>query len=141
MGVTRLVIAEDDYLVREGARAVLDGADGLEVVATAGNGAELGALLGEHDVDVVVLDIRILTAPTVQGAITDGALEISGNFTQEQAQERRLASPVGACDADPVADVDLDRDRAELEVTQASGRLVEGRDHPARAGQDAAPHR
>lgn len=65
--VTRLLIAEDDYLVREGARAVLAAAPTLEVVATAGDAPELEAHLAQHTVDVVVLDIRMPPTFSTEG--------------------------------------------------------------------------
>ena len=64
---TRLLIAEDDYLVREGARAVLDASDGMEVVATAADGDEVERLLEQHEVDVAVLDIRMPPTYTTEG--------------------------------------------------------------------------
>ncbi len=64
---TRLLIAEDDYLVREGARAVLDAMPGLEVVATTPDASGLVELLAEHEVDVVVLDIRMPPTFTTEG--------------------------------------------------------------------------
>jgi DNA-binding NarL/FixJ family response regulator len=64
---TRLLIAEDDYLVREGARAVLDAAENLEVVGTAADGTELEALLDQHAVDVLILDIRMPPTYTTEG--------------------------------------------------------------------------
>ena len=73
-GRTRLLIAEDDYLVREGARAVLDTFDDLEVVATAGEATGLLDLVDQHAVDVVVLDIRMPPSYTTEGI--EVALEI-----------------------------------------------------------------
>lgn len=64
---TTLLIAEDDYLVREGARAVLEATDGLEVLGTAGDAEELLVLLGRQPVDVVVLDIRMPPTFTTEG--------------------------------------------------------------------------
>lgn len=64
---TRLLIAEDDYLVREGARAVLEAVPTLEVVGTAGDAPQLEALLAERDVDVVVLDIRMPPTYSTEG--------------------------------------------------------------------------
>ena len=64
---TRLLIAEDDYLVREGARAVLDAAPTLEVVATAGDAGQLVTLLEEHVVEAVILDIRMPPTYTTEG--------------------------------------------------------------------------
>jgi DNA-binding NarL/FixJ family response regulator len=55
----RVVLAEDQYLVREGIRRLLDSQDGLEVVAV---GEDLDSLLAAVDAerpDVVVTDIRM----------------------------------------------------------------------------------
>ena len=52
-------------------------------------------------------------------------------------EQRRLAGAVGAGDADPVARVDLERDRTEREVAAPDGRLVEGRDDRARPRRGA----
>lgn len=55
----RIVLAEDNYLVREGLRRLLETQDGLEVVATCGDlDSLLDAVEAEHP-DVVVTDIRM----------------------------------------------------------------------------------
>lgn len=54
----RVVIADDDVLVREGIRQVLD-AGGFEIIALVGTAGALHAVLSEHDVDAVILDIRM----------------------------------------------------------------------------------
>jgi DNA-binding NarL/FixJ family response regulator len=64
---TTLLIAEDDYLVREGARSVLDAQDDLQVVGAAGDPAGLVALLERQPVDVVILDIRMPPTFTTEG--------------------------------------------------------------------------
>jgi DNA-binding NarL/FixJ family response regulator len=71
---TRLLIAEDDYLVREGARAVLNAVEGLEVLGTAGDPTELRTLLALHGADAVILDIRMPPTFTTEGI--DLALEL-----------------------------------------------------------------
>lgn len=63
----RLLICEDDYLVREGARAVLDSAPGIRVLATAGDPDELDQLLDSHDPDAVILDIRMPPTYSTEG--------------------------------------------------------------------------
>jgi DNA-binding NarL/FixJ family response regulator len=64
---TTLLIAEDDYLVREGARAVLDAHPHLAVLGTAGDPDGILALLDEHRPDVVILDIRMPPTFTTEG--------------------------------------------------------------------------
>jgi DNA-binding NarL/FixJ family response regulator len=64
---TSLVIAEDDYLVREGARAVLDAHPRLQVLGTAGDPDEVLAVLERRDPDVVILDIRMPPTFTTEG--------------------------------------------------------------------------
>ncbi len=65
--MTRLLIAEDDYLVREGARSVLGHHPHIEVLGTAGDADELRALLERTEPDVVLLDIRMPPTYSTEG--------------------------------------------------------------------------
>ncbi|MEW1951826.1 response regulator transcription factor [Terrabacter sp. NPDC080008] len=58
-GRTRVVIVDDDALVRAGLRMILGGAPDLEVVAEAGDGIDAERVVGEHQPDVVLMDIRM----------------------------------------------------------------------------------
>jgi len=64
---TSLFIAEDDYLVREGARAVLDAHPRVSVLGTAGEGTALLELFETELPDVVLLDIRMPPTFTTEG--------------------------------------------------------------------------
>lgn len=55
----RILIADDHEVVRIGLAALLDGQEGLSVVAQAGSGDEALRLARMHRPDVVVLDIRM----------------------------------------------------------------------------------
>jgi DNA-binding NarL/FixJ family response regulator len=55
----RLVLAEDNYLVREGVRQLLEQQEGLELVAACGDLVSLRAAVEEHSPDVVLTDIRM----------------------------------------------------------------------------------
>lgn len=55
----RVVLADDHAVVRGGVKWALGGHEGIEVVAEAGDVAGLLEILSSHEVDVVVLDIRM----------------------------------------------------------------------------------
>ena len=60
----RVLLVDDDPLVRSGLRLMLSGADDIEVVAEAADGGEALALVDEHAPDLVLMDIRM---PGVDG--------------------------------------------------------------------------
>jgi DNA-binding NarL/FixJ family response regulator len=66
-GSTTLLIVEDDYLVREGARSVLDVHPRTRVLGTAADPDELVALLADEVPDVILLDIRMPPTYTTEG--------------------------------------------------------------------------
>lgn len=55
----RVVLVDDDQLVRVGLRMLLSGDDGLEVVGEAGDGLEAEAVIASTSPDVVLMDIRM----------------------------------------------------------------------------------
>jgi DNA-binding NarL/FixJ family response regulator len=57
--VTRVLLVDDDALVRSGLKLMLAGAAGLEVVGEAGDGREVLAAIDVHRPDVVLMDIRM----------------------------------------------------------------------------------
>jgi response regulator NasT len=69
---TRVVIAEDEAIIRLDLREILE-EEGYEVVAETGRGDEAIALVKEHRPDVVILDIRM---PGTDGL--EAAKEIAG---------------------------------------------------------------
>ncbi len=56
---TTIVLVDDHPLVRQGLRAVLDDAEGLEVVAEAADGRDGVRLCVEHRPDVVLMDLQM----------------------------------------------------------------------------------
>jgi DNA-binding NarL/FixJ family response regulator len=60
----RVVIVDDQALVRGGLRALLDAEDGVEVVGEAADGAEAVRIAGELKPDVMLMDVRM---PGVDG--------------------------------------------------------------------------
>lgn len=55
----RVVLADDQGLVRAGFRALLDGEDGIAVVGEAGDGEEAVAVVRRQRPDVVLMDVRM----------------------------------------------------------------------------------
>ncbi|GAA3297796.1 response regulator transcription factor [Dactylosporangium vinaceum] len=55
----KVLIADDQVLVRSGFRMILEARDDLEVVGEAGDGAEAVALAARTDPDVVLMDVRM----------------------------------------------------------------------------------
>jgi DNA-binding NarL/FixJ family response regulator len=55
----RVVIADDQPMMRAGFKAVLEATGDIEVVAEAGDGEEAVRAAGEHAPDVVLMDIRM----------------------------------------------------------------------------------
>lgn len=53
----RILIADDDPIIRNGLSDLLNAESGLEVVATAENGAQVIEALALHRVDMVLLDV------------------------------------------------------------------------------------
>jgi DNA-binding NarL/FixJ family response regulator len=65
---TRILLADDHEVVREGLRLVLDSAPDLEVVAQAGDGAEAVERAVAEEVDLAVLDITMPRMTGLQAA-------------------------------------------------------------------------
>jgi len=56
---TRVVLADDEQLLRVGFRMILDAHEGFDVVAEASDGREAIAAAAAHHPDVVVMDVRM----------------------------------------------------------------------------------
>ena len=97
----RVVIADDEYLVREGARSVLSAVPGIEVVGLAADPAELMTTIEEHEPDAVLLDIRM--PPTHQTEGIDAAHDI-------REQHPRIGVVILSQHADPEYALDLLKD-------------------------------
>ncbi|MDQ1535812.1 MAG: hypothetical protein QOE58_205 [Actinomycetota bacterium] len=67
----RLLLVDDDALVRAGLRMILSSAEDLEVVAEVDDGARAVAAVHEHRPDVVLMDIRM---PEMDGITATAAV-------------------------------------------------------------------
>ncbi|GGV21043.1 response regulator [Streptomyces spectabilis] len=75
----RVLLVDDQPLVRAALSMVIAEAEGLEVVGEAGDGAEAVRLTGELAPDVVVMDIRM---PGVDGIEATGRITAAGGATR-----------------------------------------------------------
>jgi DNA-binding NarL/FixJ family response regulator len=71
MGKVRLLLVDDDALVRAGLRTILSSASDLELVAEADDGSRAVAAVRQHRPDVVLMDIRM---PEMDGITATAAL-------------------------------------------------------------------
>jgi DNA-binding NarL/FixJ family response regulator len=66
VGGTRVIVADDDVLLREGLASLLERA-GYQLAGQAGDGTELLTLVREHRPDLVIVDIRMPPTRSTEG--------------------------------------------------------------------------
>ena len=86
----RVLLADDQRVVREGLGTLLALLDGIELVGTAADGEEAVALAARHDPDVVLMDLRM---PRVDG------IEAIRRLTARGERPRAIALTTYADDA------------------------------------------
>lgn len=65
--MTRLILADDSFIVREGLREILSAQPGVDVVAVCGDLDRLLEAVSEQEPDVVITDIRMPPSNTDEG--------------------------------------------------------------------------
>ncbi len=88
----RVALAEDSFLVREALQQLISAEPDLDLVAVCADGVELRAAVAEHDLDVVVTDIRM--PPSMQ----DEGLRIAAEL-QRSAPRIGVVVLSAYCDA------------------------------------------
>ncbi|MGI6796716.1 response regulator [Gordonia sihwensis] len=120
---SRLMIVDDDPLVRSGLRLLVGGDPGLEVIAEAGDGREALARYAADPVDLLLMDLRM---PVMDGIDATAAFKSAPNppavivlttFDADEYVVRALA--VGA-------DGFLLKDTPPAEIITAIGRVLAG---------------
>ncbi len=92
----RVLLADDEAMVRAGVKAILDTDPGIEVVAEAADGREAVELAGAHRPDVVLLDIRmprldgLAAAAELRRAVPDVAVVMLTTFGEDEYVARAL---------------------------------------------------
>jgi DNA-binding NarL/FixJ family response regulator len=125
----RVAIAEDSVLLREGVTRLLR-EEGFEVVAECGDADELLRKLSSHDLDVVILDIRLPPTHTDEGLraalqIRDTHPEI-GVLVLSQYVEVGLAMQLLADSAEGVGYLLKDRISEASDFVAAVRRVADG---------------
>jgi DNA-binding NarL/FixJ family response regulator len=92
----RVMLADDEAMVRAGVRAILGTDDAIEVVAEAADGAEAVEAVRRHRPDVAVLDIRmprmdgLAAAAEIRRTVPETAVVVLTTFSEDAYIARAL---------------------------------------------------
>ncbi len=96
----RVLLADDEAMIRAGVRAILSADPGIEVVAEAGDGREAVELVLSHRPDVALLDIRmprldgLEAAEEIRRIMPETALVMLTTFSEDEYIARALGAGV-----------------------------------------------
>ena len=95
----RVLLADDEAIVRPGLRLILDNAEGIEVVGEAGDGRAAVEAAAKLDPDVVLMDVRmpILDGIAATARIASGRAQVLILTTYDLDENLYLALRAGAC--------------------------------------------
>jgi two-component system, NarL family, response regulator DesR len=127
-GPIRVLIAEDQAMIREALAALLSFEDDIEVVAQVGRGDEVVAAATEHGVDVALLDIEmpgldgLSAASALRRAKPELKIVILTTFGRPGFMRRAMESGVSAF---LVKDSPADRLAETVRTVLAGGRVID----------------
>ncbi|MFG2651510.1 response regulator [Streptomyces sp. NPDC048436] len=93
----RVLLADDEAMIRAGVRAILGAGEDIEVVAEAGDGREAVALAQAHRPDVALLDIRmpgldgLAAGEEIARTVPDVAVAMLTTFSEDAYVARALS--------------------------------------------------
>jgi DNA-binding NarL/FixJ family response regulator len=96
--VIRVVVADDQQVVREGLVALLGLIDGVEVAGAAANGVEAVDLVARGNIDVVLMDLRMPVLDGIQATarITAGFPDVAVLVLTTYADDSSIANALRA---------------------------------------------
>ncbi len=137
---TRVALAVHHAMMRRGLRVLLDGEDGIEVVAVARDPGSIEVLMAESEPDVLVLDLRIAGGSSLDAihhlrALAPGTAVVAITMEASPGFARR------ACDAGALGFVL--KDAADVDLPEAIRRAARGQSYesPRVAGSSDPLHR
>ncbi|MEV0730113.1 response regulator transcription factor [Polymorphospora sp. NPDC050346] len=147
----RVLVVDDQQLVREGLTALLELTDGVTVVGAAGDGARALDLIAERRPDVVLMDLRmpVLDGIAATGQVRDRFPDVAVVVLTTYADEESIA---GALAAGARGYLTKDAGRAEIGMALraavaghsmfdpvVSARLADAMNRPAPQPRDRLP--
>ena len=87
----KVLLADDQSLVRSGFRMLIDSADDMEAVGEVDNGRDAVAVVRTRPVDVVLMDIRMPIMDGIESTERMLAASTAGNFSAGPAAATILA--------------------------------------------------
>ncbi|WDZ82728.1 response regulator transcription factor [Micromonospora cathayae] len=94
----RVLVVDDQQLVREGLTALLELTDGVTVVGSAGDGARALELVADHRPDVVLMDLRmpVLDGVTATARVREHFPEVAVVVLTTYADDESIAGALAA---------------------------------------------